>query len=143
MLRGVSFEEETAENFFCNLLELMDVTLYDWFVDDVLDYNYKYFRPGKYSGEEFGMALEELSTLSFARIRRYPIDQQIHNIDVFEDYERSACDFLLLFYDGGYYEVYEKDKDMISLTMDYCIRFGFDKVAYIDDADFARSYMHY
>ena len=34
-LRGVRFEANDAEVFFANLDTLMDVTVYEWYVDDV------------------------------------------------------------------------------------------------------------
>ena len=45
-MRGVTFEEGSAEKVFGNLSELMDVVQYDWYIDD-LDLNYIGFRSGK------------------------------------------------------------------------------------------------
>lgn len=142
MRRGISFEESNAENVFRRLNVLMDVPSYDWYIDDV-DLNYINFRSGKYSGEEFQNVLDEISVLSFARIRRYPMGMPVDDIDEYKDYIKSSCDILILFYDGGFFEIYEKKEDMISKTMDFCLNSGFENIKYIHDSDGARSYMHF
>ena len=142
MLRGISFIEDNAENFYSNLPKLMDISLYDWYIDD-LDLNYFYFRAGKYSGEEFKYSLEAISTLSFARIRRYPAGSPIGCIDDYEDFAKSACDLLILFYDGGFYELYEKEEKLIFETMAFCQNYGFEKTEYIRDSNDERRQMHY
>lgn len=142
MLRGVSFEENNAGNVFCHLSTAIDILPYDWYIDDV-DLNYFYFRPGKYSGKEFNDALNSISELSFARIRRYPVAAQVDCIDEYDDFAKSDCDLLMLFYDGGFYEVYAKKKETISGLMDFCLKSGFEKVEYIRDFDDPRSYMHF
>jgi len=142
MLRGISFVESNAENFFQRLSVLMDIPSYDWYIDDV-DLNYIYFRSGKYSGEEFQNVLDKISVLSFARIRRYPMGMPVDDIDEYNDYIKSNCDILILFYDGGFFEIYEKKEDMISKTMDLCLNSGFEHVKYIHDSESTRSYMHF
>ena len=50
---------------------------------------------------------------------------------------------MMLFYDGGFYEVYAKKEKTISGIMDFCLKSGFEKVEYIRDFDDPRSYMHF
>jgi len=121
---------------------LMDVSSYDWYIDDV-DLNYISFPSGKYRGEEFQNVIEKLSVLSFARIMRYPIGMPMDHIDEYKDYIKSNCDLLILFYDGGFFEIYEKNEDMISKTMDLCLKSGFKNIQYLYDSDDARDYMHF
>lgn len=142
MRRGIMFEESNVENVFQRLNVLMDVPSYDWYIDDV-DLNYINFRSGKYNGEEFQNMLDEISVLSFARIRRYPMGMPVDDIDEYKDYIMSSCDMLILFYDGGFFEIYEKKEDMISKTMDFCLNSGFENIKYIHDSDGTRSYMHF
>lgn len=108
MLRCVSFVTNDAARFFQHLGSLLDVTMYEWYVDDV-DLNYIFFREGQYSGAEFKDALSSLSNLSFARIRWYPQKATIYPIDDYRDYDESKCDGLLLFYDGGYRGLFPSD----------------------------------
>ncbi len=142
LIRGVSFEESNAENVFLNLHALMDISRYNWYIDDV-DLNYFCFPSGKYSGKEFKDALDRVSALSFARIRRYPAGVPVDCIDEYEDYVKSDCDILILFYDGGFFEIYEKEGRMISKTMDFCLNCRFENVKFLYDSDDARSYMHF
>ena len=140
--QGISFEECNVENFFHHLCESMNVMLYNWYIDDV-DLNYFYFRSGKYSGKEFKDVLNVVSELSFARIRRYPADVQIDCIDEYEDFIKGDCDLLILFYDGGLFEIYGKEEGMISSIMDFCLSSGLENAKYIYDSDDTRSYMHF
>lgn len=140
MLRGVGFVENAAEKVFLHFAKLMDIAMFQWYVDDV-ELNYIHFREGKYSGSEFKDALGGLSSLSFARIRRYPPKASIHNIDEYNDYIESECDSLFLFYDGGYFELYAKDPNLIHTVFKLGSENGFDRIHYIDDD--ARSWMHF
>ena len=142
MVRGVCFKENNAENVFLHLHTLMDISKYDWYIDDV-DLNYFFFRPGKYSGSEFKEVLDTISTLSFARIRRYPAGVPADRIDQYADYVQSRCDFLLLFYDGGFYEIYAKEPGLLSKILDFCINSGFEDVDTITDASDERNVMHF
>ena len=135
--------EEDAEEFFLGLHELMDIVQYDWFIDDADDYNFFRIRSGRYSGKEFSAVLGELSLMSFARIMRYPAGMPEERIDEYEDFVKSNCDFLILFYDGGYYEIYAKEESMIIKIMKFCVAKGFEKPEYADDSGSGRSWMHY
>ena len=142
MLRGGCFVENDAGFFFLHLMELIDVTTCEWYVDDV-ELNYIYFREGQYSGSEFRIALENLSCLSFARIRQYPLNASIHTIDDYNDYIESECESLLLFYDGGYFEFYTKNSNLLQVIFKFGIENRFSQLQYIDDTNVARTWMHF
>ena len=142
MRRGVFFIENNAEKFFLHMNTLLDIPKYEWYVDDV-ELNYIHFPSGKYSGLEFQSMLSELTSLSFARIRRYPIGTSIKDIDSYEEYVASNCDLMILFYDGGEYEIFAKENELLQKIFDFCMDHGFEDVAYIGNADNERSYMHF
>ena len=142
MTRGVFFQLDDAGRFFLRLHTLIDLSKYDWYIDDV-ELNYFFFRSGKYSGEAFQAALDTVSTLSFARIRRYPAGIPADRIDQYADYVQSRCDFLLFFYDGGFYEIYAKEPGLLSKILDFCINSGFEDVDTITDASDERNVMHF
>lgn len=139
--RGIIFKGDIAE-FFSSLSELMDVSIYDWYVDDI-ELNYFDFRSGKFSGAEFNNALNDFSGLSFVRLRRYPIKSVIKQIDTYDDYLESKCDFLVLLYDGGLFEIYSKEENLIHKIFEWCLVKCFDHIKYIDDDNDQRSYMHF
>ena len=101
------------------------------------------FREGQYSGAEFKAALNDLSASSFARIRQYPANASIHSIDEYQDYAESECESLILFYDGGFFELYSKDVDRLHAVFKFGSKNGFDRIKYIDDSTDARSWMHF
>lgn len=141
-MRGISFVINNAEALFLHLQALMDVKLYDWYIDDV-ELNYVPFRAGKYGGAEFKDALEGISSLSFARVRRYPIGASAKDVDEYRDYVESDCDLLLLYFDGGFFEIYTKDKNLIRAIFNFGTENGFEDLEYIDDATDARCWMHF
>lgn len=142
MLRGIEFEADNTESVLRNLDAIMDASQYVWYIDDT-DLNYFYFRSGIYSGKEFKDALDTISTLSFARIRRYPLGAQIDCVDEYEDFIKSDCDLLILFFDGGYYEVFGKEEEILLRIMDICQKYGYENTRYVFDAEDERTYMHF
>lgn len=142
MIRGISFRGNDADALFSNLDTMIDISKYEWYVDDV-ELNYFMCATGKYSGSEFRKALRELSNLSFVRIRRYPIGSTINGIDTYKDYLESNCDLLILFYDGGFFEIYTKDMDLICIIQKKCMDNSFEHVNYIDDNNDQRYIMHF
>ena len=120
----------------------MNITMYEWYVDDV-DLNHMDFREGQYNGREFEESLNSLLNLSYARIRRYPLNATIHGIDECTDYINSSCDGLLLFYDGGYFEFYTRDIKLLHATFTFCANSGFDQAQFIEEATNERTWMHF
>lgn len=116
--------------------------MYEWYVDDV-ELNYRPFRSGKYSGIKFCNALDSLSNLSFVRIRRYPIGAFVERIDEYTDYIESDCDLLLLYFDGGFFEIYAKDKNLIRAIFNFCADNGVEDLEYINDDAATRCWMHF
>lgn len=139
--RGIIFVGDIPV-FFSSLSELMDVSVYDWYVDDI-ELNYFDFRSGKFSGAEFNNALNDFSRLSFVRLRRYPIDSVIKQIDTYDDFLESECDFLVLLYDGGLFEIYSKEENLIYKICEWCSVKCFDHIKYVDNDNDQRSYMHF
>lgn len=116
--------------------------MYEWYIDDV-ELNYLPFRSGKYSGVEFSHALDSISNLSFVRIRRYPIGAFVKKIDEYKDYVESDCDLLLLYFDGGFFEIYTKDKNLIRAIFNFGTNNEAEDLEYINDATDTRCWMHF
>ena len=142
MLRGVSFEGDGLGNFIRSFDEVFNVSAYKWYIDDI-ESNYLSFRAGEYTGTELRASLEGLSALSFVRLRRYRADSSVRRIDEYKDYADSDCDVLILFYDGGVYEVYAKSEELIRKLYAFCVGSGFERAAYIDSATDSRYSMHF
>ena len=119
VLRGVSFEGISPEDFFGQFHRLLTDSGREWYVDDV-ELNELPFRAGRYTGAELERALNEQPALSFARIRRYPAGAQAGRIEEYGDYAQSGCDLLILYYDGGFWDVYAKDEGLIHELYGFC-----------------------
>ena len=141
MLRGVDFRAK-AWDVFPNLANVMDVLAYDWYIDDV-DMNYFKFQSGRYSGREFKNALAEITELSFARIRRYPIGANVCEINCYEDWRKSACDLLILFYDGGFFEIYAKEEKLIHEIFKLCRKTNLEHIEFLTDENDVRTHMYF
>lgn len=141
-MRGISFEVNEAKDLLLCLDRLMDVSAYDWYVDDI-DLNYFDYPQGRYSGGGFKRSFDALAGLSFVRIRRYPAGADIHDVDTYEDFLRSGCEMLILFYDGGFCEAYAKDPELIAGTAELCGEYSFEHVKYIENRDDERTIMHF
>lgn len=142
MLRGVSFEGDGLGNFIRSFDEVFNVLAYEWYVDDI-ESNYLSFRAGEYTGTELRASLEKMSALSFVRLRRYRVGSSVRSIDEYKEYADSDCDVLILFYDGGSYEVYAKSESLIRELYAFCINRGFERTAYIDSTTDSRYSMHF
>ena len=146
MLRGLDFLID-PEPFFETLPSTLDLTAHDWYVDDV-DLNYFSFRPGKYTGKEFMSSLPDFSELSFVRIQRFPLgtDEEFMKaqpMEKYEDFLSGACDLLILFYDGGFTEIYAKDEKLTLRMMDAFKEAGAQKLEAKYDHNDGRTGMHF
>lgn len=146
MLRGIELKDN-KQMIFSDLHTLMKIEEYDWYIDDV-DWNYFYFRPGKYTGKEFVEALDKILTLSFVRAWRFPsnTDESLMKetpMDKYADFLKSGCDLLILFYDGGFCEIYSKDESLTIQIMELCKRSNYENVEYKYDHNDARTRMYY
>lgn len=146
MLRGLEFLID-PEPFFETLPSTVDLTAYDWYIDDV-EWNYFYFRPGKYTGKDFLSSISDFSCLSFVRIRRFPsgTDEEFMKAEPMEKYEdflNGACDLLILFYDGGFTEIYAKDENLTLRMMDAFKEAGAEKLEAKYDHNDGRTGMHF
>ena len=140
MVCGVSTIADKPESLFSCLVTIIDVTKYDWFIDDV-DLNYLPFSEGLYKGAKFRECFANLCTLSFFRIRGYPTNTIIGSIDTYDEYLKSKCKILVLYYDGGFIELYIKDMKLENIYNALCSNTKAGNTAYIEKND--RTYMHF
>jgi len=141
MLRGVEFIGE-AEDLFMNLESVMEILGHDWCADDIYTYMNE-FREGKYSGQELKNALPELAEQVFVRLRRYPEGSAIDQIDTYEEYLESPSDVIILFYDGGYCQIYAKDEEITHRLYKLAARHEFEDIEYVYDENDGRTGMHF
>ena len=139
MLRGISFIDN-ADKLFLNLESAMDISGHDWYVDDIYGNDY---REGRYSAQELRDALPDISEFCFVRMRRYPVGACISAIMTYDEYLQSQCDVLILFYDGGYCQIYSKDEAVTHKLYGLAEQYGFDNLKYVSDENDSRTGMCY
>ena len=139
MKRGITFETDL---FLSRLPFVMDVKPYDWVIDDTEMYNPG--QPeGRFSGEEFEKLLKDGDEYNFVRIRRYPVGAKISDISDYSEYLSSDCSFVLLCYDGGFYEIYDKNEEEIEALYEECMKIGCENVEMTTDENDGRYSFHF
>ena len=139
MKRGIFFIE-SGGNFFAELEHFTEISGHIWLVDDT-EFNHYECKAGEYEGEAFRSAYPELSEACFARVRQYPMNAKPAAIDSFEDYLESDCEMLILYYDGGDYELFAKDELLLERAYAFCRERSVRRMDFMCDGD--RSWMHF
>ena len=142
MNRGVKFRSNLEPPFLSRLPVLIHVKPFDWVIDDTEIYNPG--QPeGRFTGELFEELLKNGDEYNFVRIRRYPVDAAIADVSDYNEYLSSECSFVLLCYDGGFYEIYDKDVGEVEAIYKECLRLGFDNVRITTDENDGRYCFHF
>ena len=140
---GVVFTSNMGGSFFAKLLLVMDISMFDWYIDDT-DLNYFDVEcGGLYHGDEVEEVFHSCESLSFARIRRYAHYSNVEDVDTIDDYMSGKCNMLILFYDGGDFEIYDKNPSEIIEIYELCRLCGCDEVRYIDVRTEPRQVLHF
>lgn len=120
----------------------MNLLGYDWYIDDVYTCLNE-FREGRYTAHELKDALLELSMQSFVRLRRYPKGAEITEIDTYEEYLEGPCNVIILFYDGGYCQIYAKDEAVTHNLYRVAEKYRFEDIEYVYGWNDGRTRMHF
>ena len=105
--RGVRVLFSSIIDLFTVVNKVFRINEYDWYFDE-MELNYFFVAGGRYDGREFINRIDQFSNLSFVRIRRYSKHESIMAINTYKEYIQSNCLTLILFYDGGYCDIYDK-----------------------------------
>jgi len=142
MIRGFRFNSNAPEEVFVLIESLKNQRGFQWVIDD-LELNHYEVSKGVYDNSEFRDAVSDLSFLSFARLRRYLISSDIEEIDTYQDFFNSDCDFLVLFYDGGIFEIYSKLAEKERVLFEQALSNEVLNIGYITDENDERFVMHF
>ena len=97
---------------------------------------------GIYLPNEFKDAIAKEHIPLFIRIRAYPLKWYGQEIEEVEDYQcfmKSRCEIVLLCSDGGYYEIYAKNPDVLQSIRESCQRIKHNQLEYITDQNDGRT----
>ena len=126
MNTGLSFLTLT-DDLIRSFTEILDVDNYIWYLDDEDD-AYNGWEDGLLSGEQIKQFFLDIDPINFFRLRRYPKNAVITNIDTLDDYLQSECDFIIIYYDNAYVDLYAKDIAILNFVYEQCLRFHAEKM---------------
>ena len=118
MIRGISAEAEGGV-LLKKIMQSIDCAGHNWYVDESISNPFPLV-DGEYKGNKILTLIDELSVISefsFLRLRRYPEEcavKEVEKIATYDDFLKSQCDFLALYYDAYYYFLYAKDLKLIN-----------------------------
>ncbi len=127
-----------------DILKEVNFDRYFWVVDSLFLIDNKLndsLVEGVYLPKEFQAAIIKAHIPLFIRIRAYPLELYGLKIEEMEDYKcfmNSRCEIVLLCSDGGYYEIYVKDDDVLSKIKQSCLGIKHDRLEFITDKNDGR-----
>ncbi|MFC9418179.1 DUF2691 family protein [Bacillus mobilis] len=149
MKRGVIVDiPNEYDNLLWKVLKPIDITLFDWRVEN----EESYFVLSDGLGPELfsednkvmsGLELKKLIKdniyyLIFADLKAYPKGEVLEEIETYEEFKESKCELVLLVADCTYVTIYAKDQKAIELMYENARNQGF-YVEYVRDENDGRT----
>ena len=149
MKRGIIVDiPNEYDNLLWKVLKPIDITLFDWRVEN----EESYFRlPDGLGSELFsednkvmsGLELKKLIKdniyyLIFADLKAYPKGEVLGDIETYEEFKESKCELVLLVADCTYVTIYAKDQKAIELMYENALNQDF-YVEYVTDENDGRT----
>ncbi|WP_242251672.1 DUF2691 family protein [Bacillus cereus group sp. BfR-BA-01379] len=149
MKRGVIVDiPNEYDNLLWKVLKPIDITLFDWRVEN----EESYFVLSDGLGPELfsednkvmsGLELKKLIKdniyyLIFADLKAYPKGEVLEEIETYEEFKESKCELVLLVADCTYVTIYAKDQKAIELMYENARNQGF-YVEYVTDENDGRT----
>ncbi|WP_270606775.1 DUF2691 family protein [Bacillus mobilis] len=149
MKRGVIVDiPNEYDNLLWKVLKPIDITLFDWRVEN----EESYFVLSDELGPELfsednkvmsGLELKKLIKdniyyLIFADLKAYPKGEVLEEIETYEEFKESKCELVLLVADCTYVTIYAKDQKAIELMYENARNQGF-YVEYVTDENDGRT----
>ncbi len=134
MIKGLSFQvpnEISAVIYY--ILKGIEIRKYFWFVaqEDVID---DFFKKDRYHGEEFEEVINDESCYAvFLNLQAYHSEEDVTEINTYEDYLKSKCEFVLFIDDKIYISFYAKGRAIIEKIKEQAEYNGFKNIKYITD----------
>lgn len=146
MIRGLSVEADGGA--IKDMIQCMDCTGYNWYLDESMSNPFP-LADGEYSGDAIVALIEELTKIpefSFLRLRRYPREYsmcRMKQIDTYDDFLKSPCDLIVLYYDAWYCFIYSKDTETVKRIYHAFEDRNYEKLMFITEGNDPRVHMHF
>ncbi|MGH1286074.1 DUF2691 family protein [Bacillus toyonensis] len=135
MKRGIFVDiPNEYTNLLWKVLKPIDITLFDWRVEN--EESYLVVRDGLGSelfsedkkimnGLEFKKIIKDnIYYLIFADLKAYPKGEVLGEIETYEEFKESKCEVVVLVADGDYIQIYAKDQEAIELMYENALNQG-------------------
>ncbi|MDT3497539.1 DUF2691 family protein [Bacillus toyonensis] len=149
MKRGIFVDiPNEYTNLLWKVLKLIDITVFDWRVEN--EESYLVVRDGLGSelfsedkkimnGLEFKKIIKDnIYYLIFADLKAYPKGEVLGEIETYEEFKESKCEVVVLVADGDYIQIYAKDQEAIELMYENALNQGL-YVEYVTDENDGRT----
>ncbi len=135
---GIRFKiKNEYDNIFYKIFRGIDFENYRW--DIVEDEIYSlsgenYFDQASYSNEEFKKLIEDgIYYPVFATIQIYRIQDEVGDIQTYEDFIRSKCQLILFITDNEFVDIYAKNEAWLNVIYRNTKDNNFENIQYIED----------
>ena len=143
MIRGLRFEMPGEYGSYLNtILSGLPLDKYVWSIsedDAFIDSDHFLFHSDVLSGEEFSKIIALPSYfVFFANLQAYRSENDLYEIDTYEDFLSSKCELIIFIVDAGFVDIYAKDAAVIELMKRNAEKNEFEKIRYITDENDVR-----
>jgi hypothetical protein len=150
MKRGISFEiPNEYGSFLGEILKPFDMTAFNWYIGGEESYFLHDGTLGEplFPEEVYGMDGVLLKGILenneyyviFANLKAFPKEKNVIDIDTYEGFFNSDCQFVLLVVDSIYVTIYCKDKDILESLYHNAKINGYDDVQFIAEENDGRT----
>lgn len=135
---GISFKiKNEYDNIFYQIFKSINFENYRWDIvqDEIYDSVGKnYFDQASYSNEEFKKLVEYGTYYPvFANIQIYRIQDEIEDIQTYEDFISSKCQLALFIVDNEFVDIYVKNETWLNIIYQNAIDNNFEDIQYIEE----------
>jgi hypothetical protein len=150
MKRGISFDiPNEYGSFLGEILKPFDMTAFNWYIGGEESYFLHDGTLGEplFPEEVYGMDGVLLKGILenneyyviFANLKAFPKEKNVIDIDTYEGFFNSDCQFVLLVVDSIYVTIYCKDKDILESLYHNAKINGYDDIQFITEENDGRT----
>ncbi|AUS13963.1 hypothetical protein C0W65_19195 [Bacillus subtilis] len=149
MKRGVSFQiPNEYGNFLWRILQPVDIAHYKWqtsgesyfVVDGELDNEELFHDFAIVEGADFAQLLKTNQYYTiFVELKAFPHRKTVNQVNTYEEFADSDCEFVLLIADNSYVSIYCKNKNTIEKLYFNALHNDFEDVQFITDENDTRT----
>lgn len=147
MLRGVTLMIPAKYgNQLADILEPIDTKQYNWYVAtsecivEHISLNEDLLPEFQLKGSELDVRVKGRPYyINFIDLKAFPVGDEVHDIETYEDFLRSKSEIVLLIADTACTTIYCKDKDTLRKVFENAKNLGFEDVEYITDENDSRT----